>query len=267
MKSVELIETNRQMWEETALIHERVAFESLLAQAHASDFSTLDVVARERLAELGLAGKAAAQLSCNNARELLSIKKAGAGRCVGFDISERFIDQGRRLAQAGNVELELCRTNVYEIPASYDANFDLVILTVGVLGWLPDAAGFFQVAARLLKPGGDLFVYEMHPLLDMFDDQKLDPLHPTLARSYFLSEPILGQDLPDYFDQNAIVHSRSYWVHHKLSDIIGGVVRAGLQLTSFQEYAHDVSGVYQKLERCPHPLPLSYTLTARKSKN
>ncbi len=265
MLKAELVEANRLMWDETAAIHERVTLTTLLEQVGAHDFSSFDFIGKQLFQQLELRGKAVAQLSCNNARELISVKKAGAGRCVGFDISEKFIEQGMRLTAAAGVEVELLRMNVYDVPACYDDAFDLVYLTVGALGWLPDLGGFFDVAAGLMKPGAQLLIYEMHPLLDVFDDQNLNPANPDIARSYFLKEPIHGQDLPDYFDQEAIVHSESYWCHHTMADVIGSVLKSGLTLTSFEEYPHDVSGVYAALERCPHPLPLSYSLTAKKA--
>ena len=60
--------------------------------------------------------------------------------------------------------------DVYAVPAEYDAQFDLVYISVGAFGWLPDLTGFLAVCARLLRPGGKLLIYEMHPILDMIED-------------------------------------------------------------------------------------------------
>ena len=165
-------EANRAKWNKQADIHARVTLEGLLERVSAPDFSTFDEVERAVFERIRLEGKAVAQPSCNNGRELISVKKAGAGRCVGFDISEKFTEQGERLAQAGGVDIEFVRTSVYDIPHEYDAQFDLVYVTIGALGWLPDMAAYFKVIARLLKPGGDLFLYEMHPILDMFERRR-----------------------------------------------------------------------------------------------
>lgn len=58
--------------------------------------------------------------SCNNGRELLSIKNKGAGYCVGFDIAEGFIDQARQLAKAGDIDCEFVQSDV-EVQTSSDS--------------------------------------------------------------------------------------------------------------------------------------------------
>jgi ubiquinone/menaquinone biosynthesis C-methylase UbiE len=168
------------------------------------------------------------------------------------------------LARAAGVEVELLCSNVYEIPGSFDAAFDLVYVTIGALGWLPDARAFLDVVTRLLEPGGQLFLYEMHPVLNVFDEQHLTPAAPLVARSYFAREPTYGEALPDYFDKTQLVQSPSYWFHHSLGTILGGLLAAGLTLSHFQEYPHDLSGVYAALEGSPHSLPMSFSLIAKK---
>ena len=253
-------EANRAMWNKTADVHAEVTLEGLLERVGAPDFSTFDAVEHAVFARLGLAGKTVAQPSCNNGRELISVRKAGAGCCVGFDISEKFIEQGERLAEAGDVDVEFVRTSVYDIPHEYDAQFDLVYVTIGALGWLPDMEAYFRVIARLLKPGGHLFLYEMHPILDMFDPEK----GLEVVTSYFTTEPDALDESPDYYDPSRIVKQPSYWFHHKLSDIVGNCLKSGLDLTSFEEYPHDLSEVYKPFEAFEAKPPLSYSLTAQK---
>jgi SAM-dependent methyltransferase len=259
----ERIAANREMWNETAEIHERAKMQELLDQIARGGFSTLDAIERKIFAELGVArGLDVAQLCCNNARELLSLKLMGAGRAVGFDLSEKFLAQGARLAAAAGVELELVATSVYEVPASYDSGFDVVYVTVGAIGWLPDLAGFLAVVARLLRPGGMLFMYEMHPLLDMFDPDK----GLAIEHSYFKTDPYVGQGEPDYFDPAVTVSARSYWHHHRVADLIGGCLRNGLAIEGFEEYLHDVSNVFAHLAPLGK-LPLAYTLLARRARH
>jgi ubiquinone/menaquinone biosynthesis C-methylase UbiE len=260
MSDSEYIEANRQMWNETADVHARGYARTLLEQVKAPEFSTFDEIEKRIFADIGLSGKAVIQLSCNNGRELISVKKAGAGRCVGVDISDKFIEQARQLAAAGEVGVEFLRANVYDIPREYDGQFDLVYITVGALGWLPDLDTYFGLVARLLKSAGQLFIYEMHPILNMFDgDSGLE-----IKGSYFRSEPFVEGSGPDYLDPTQIVNGVSYWFPHKLSDVIGGCLKRGLSLTHFEEYAHDLSMVYKAFEQFENKLPLSYSLVARK---
>ena len=248
------------MWNKTAELHAEGYVKDLLERIAAPDYSTFDSYTREIFADIGLSGKDVAQLSCNNGRELISCKKAGAGRCVGFDISEQFVAQGRQLAAAGGVEVEFVRTNVYDLSTSFDNSFDVVYVTVGALGWLPDLDAYFGVVRRVLRSGGHYFVYEMHPVLDMFDvETGLEVKH-----SYFRTEPYENEAEPDYMNPSKTVQAKSYWLHHKLSDIIGGCLRNGLNLTHFAEYAHDESSVFRAFQDFDLKPPLSYSLVAQK---
>lgn len=255
-------QANREMWNQTADVHAKAKLEGLLESVKSPAFSTFDDVEKTLFEKIGLKDKAVIQLSCNNARELISCKKAGAGRCVGVDISDKFIEQGKLLARAGNVEIELVCSSVYDLSHDYDTSFDIVYVTIGALGWLQDMNAYFELVARLLKPGGHIFVYEMHPMLDMFDSETgLDIKH-----SYFKTEPYVVDEAPDYFDPNTIVAAPSYWFHHKLSDIIGGCLNNSLSLTHFAEYDHDISNVYKAFESFEKKPPLCYSLVARKQR-
>jgi SAM-dependent methyltransferase len=44
-----------------------------------------------------------------------------------------------------------------------DGVADLVYTGKGALIWMPDIGAWAREAARLLRPGGHLFVYEGHP--------------------------------------------------------------------------------------------------------
>lgn len=258
MKKSDYVASNRVMWNKTAEVHAGAYVEQLLERIKDPGYSTFDEVEKRLFSQIDLAGKAVAQLCCNNGRELISVKRAGAVHCTGFDLSDRFIEQARQLAAAAGADVEFVRGNVYDIEPGYDSHFDLVYITIGAFGWLPDLDGFFQVIRRLLKSDGQLFVYEMHPLLDMFEPEK----GPVPEYSYFRSEPYYSAGEADYFDPGQTIQADSYWFHHKLSDIINGCLRHGLSLTHFEEYEHDISEVFRHFEKLEHKLPLSYSLIA-----
>jgi SAM-dependent methyltransferase len=254
-------EANRRMWNETAAIHARAYVNDLLTRIAAPDFTTFDIVEQRLFAQIGLDGKAVIQLCCNNGRELIAVKKAGAGHCVGVDISDEFIAQGRELAKAGGVEVEFVRSSVYDLLPALAGQFDLVYITIGALGWLPNLDEFFGIVANLLKTDGQLFIYEMHPILNMFDADK----GLVVDASYFQREPSVEDEGPDYMDPSQVVKGRAYWFPCTLADIIGGCLKHGLSLTHFEEYGHDISMVYAAFEHFDKKPPLSYSLMARKT--
>jgi SAM-dependent methyltransferase len=258
-------EANRGAWNTTAPKHAAVAYRDLLERFSRPGYSRLDPFEQTRLDEIGIRGRDIVQLACNNGRELLSLKNLGARHCVGFDISEEFIEQARGLAQAGNIDCNFVRFSVYDIPGEYDGSFDLTYITIGVLGWMPDIDAFFAVAARLLRPAGHIFTYEMHPILDLFGDgpeHMTDPLR--ISYSYFQTEPFAETGGLDYLGQTSYHGPTSYWFHHKMSDVITALLRNGIAIRAFDEYDHDISTVFKHLESLPEKPPLSYILVGQK---
>ncbi len=254
-------EINRDMWNTTADVHAKVSLPKLLESVISPDFTTFDDIEKEIFSRLSLKDKNVAQLSCNNGRELISCKKAGAARCVGFDIADKFIEQGKLLAQTGNVEVEFVQTNIYEISHDYDNSFDIIYVTIGALGWLQDLDAYFKIVNRLLKPNGHFFIYEMHPVLDMFDAES----GLKVKHSYFRTEPYVVEESPDYLDPSVNVAVPSYWFHYKISDLITHCLDNGLSIKHFKEYDHDISEVYKAFEKLETRPPMCYTLVAQRT--
>ncbi len=254
---------NRAAWNQAAGVHERQNFERLVQDFKTPGFSLLDETITGLFHQVGLEGAPVAQLQCNNGRELLSIKNLGAGRCTGFDISEAFIEQARRLAAASGIDCRFVASDIYDIPESYNDLFGIVFISVGSLGWIPDLGRYFQVVRRLLSPEGWLLIYEEHPILDMFEPGNPDPMQ--LYHSYFKEQPYIDQDGLDYYGHTTYESLPTYWFHHKLSDIFSAVLGQGLSIRSFAEYPHDLSNVFAYMEQETARPPLSFSLLARLS--
>lgn len=260
----DVVAANREGWNEAAPRHKARNHAKLLADFRKPGFSCLDAIESAWLRDIDIDGCDVAQLCCNNGREILSVRNLAAGRCVGFDLSDGFIEQARELAEAGGIDCEFVRSDVHAIPDAYDSCFDLVYITIGVLGWMPALDAFFAVANRLLRAGGRVFVYEQHPILDMFEpfDDK-DP--PLWVYSYFRVEPFIDEDGLDYFDGAKYESKPLYWFHHKMSDIFMACLGNGLAIERFEEFAHTVNPQYADLEASAAQLPLSYALVCRKA--
>ena len=259
----EIVTANRGAWDEAAARHRSHAQYAALLEGFARPgFSVLDETLTGRLQAIGLEGKAVAQLCCNNARELLSIRNLGAARLTGFDFSEAFLAQARELAEAAGIEAQLVQTEIARIPGSYDGGFDIALVTIGVFGWMPDLAEFFTTARRLLRPGGHLVIYEDHPILNMYDDRDTQ-LPPQPDESYFRRAPYRSDHGLDYWAGKDYDAKPCYWHFHKMSDVIMGLLRAGFALEDFEEFPHNI-GTRDHLENQPQQLPLSYILVGRR---
>lgn len=259
------IDSNRAAWDEAAPHHRAAeSFQDLLKGFASPGFSCFDPVAHDVLRHLQLAGKAVAQLCCNNGRELLSVKNLGAGRCVGFDQSSGFLEQARELAAAAKIDCRFVHGDVHRIPEEFNRAFDLVLVTIGVFGWMPDLRAFLKVAARLLRGGGALFVYEQHPIMNMFEPT--DGVDPhRLANSYFRREPFVENNIIVYEGAAGQTGSTHYWFVHTLADVLSSCIDSGLRIEHFREYAHNISSEEFDVYDGRHAqLPQGYTLIARK---
>lgn len=265
MTESKICEANRIGWNETAVIHERVSLSGLLEAVKSPDFCTFDDVERRVFDDIDLAGKSVVQLACNNARELISIKRAGAGRCVGFDISEGFVDQANRLSAAAELDVKVVRSSIYDIPADYNDSFDVAYITVGAIGWLPNLSRLFSKIADLLRRGGQLFMYEMHPVLFLYDEETTDPRDPRISRSYFQEAPFVFHGGNDYLDPDAAVESTGYWYQHTIGQIMTNLLCAGLSLERFEEFPHEISSTHAEFAAQPNKIPLCYALVAQKN--
>ena len=61
--------------------------------------------------------------------------------------------------------------NVYDARELIKGHFDMVYVTWGAIGWLPDIARWAKVVSSLLKPGGTLYLLEGHPSLMALDEK------------------------------------------------------------------------------------------------
>ena len=262
-KTKTMTSANLAAWEDAAPIHGRQNQAELLDAFRTSGFSCLDPIETKCLQTIGVKGKDIAQICCNNGRELLSVKNMGAARCVGFDGAQGFIDQGRELAKAANLEVEFVCTDIYDIDERFALNFDLVTITIGVLGWMPDLERFFSVVANLIKPGGALFIYEQHPILDMIEPGNADaPIVWEL--SYFNKEPYVETDGLDYYGGEQYDAKPATSFSNTMAEIIMAGIDNGLAVEHFEEFPHHISNTWWNVEKSGLGLPMCYTLIMRK---
>lgn len=256
------IASNREAWNDSARHHkDNPEWQVLLNAVVREDFSCLDDTLTGVLNEVGVDGKDVVQLGCNNGRESLSLFALGARHVVGIDQSAAFLEQARELASRSPHAPQFIEADIHHLPAQLHGRFDVALITIGVLGWMPDIGEFFRHVAQTLKPGGALVVYETHPFLEMFDPESADPY--ALASSYFRSEPFVQTEPIVYEGKVEQQAAPSYWFVHTLGAIFSSAIAAGLQISHFKEYPHsNREEVYDRYERQEAQLPMCFTLVA-----
>jgi SAM-dependent methyltransferase len=101
-----------------------------------------------------LAGKDVVELGCGTAYFGAWLKRAGAQRVVGVDVTPAQLATAARLNEQTGLGLELIEANA-EATGLPDASFDLVVSEYGASIWC-DPYKWIPEAARLLRPGGEL---------------------------------------------------------------------------------------------------------------
>ncbi|HET7615366.1 MAG TPA: class I SAM-dependent methyltransferase [Bacillales bacterium] len=251
-------EANRKAWNEVAPKHEAIKKEAK-KQFLEPGFSCLDETVTRKLQEIGLKGKNIAQLCCNDGVETLSLKNLGAASVTGFDISDGAIASAKKLASESGISSEFVRTDIYDIPAEYDDRFDLVYISAGALIWFPDLSRFFETAARLLRQNGQMLIYEMHPFLNVIDE---DADELRIKHSYFTDEPVAYNDGLTYLGNEQYEASTAYNFDPTIADIVNAIVTNPFHLKRFEEYPHDLSAMFEHLEGTK--IPMSYMMRAER---
>lgn len=250
-----------ESWDEAAPIHASINT-SLLTDVANPYYNNLNKDFNVLVDVHNVSEKSVVQVCCNNGLDLLSIKKKGAGRCLGIDGSKPFIDQAIELANAaGHPDVEFCHSNIYDLSGNFQNSFDLGVITVGVLGWMPDLPRFMAICASLLKPGGHLLAEELHPILNMYEEG--EPSY--IDGSYFRKEPFEESDGLDYFSYKKYDGKVNYTFPHSVADILMAAIGSNLQLEHVKELPYNVGNFCADLEFTDNNPPLGINFAWRRN--
>ena len=268
----EYVFVNKANWESRVAFHEAgYGLPAFVADpAHLSDVVRFD---RPRLGDIR--GKEVVHLQCHIGTDTLSLARLGA-RVTGLDFSPSALGVARKLAADCEQPIRYVESELYDAPAALGVGrFDVVYTGIGALCWLPDIKRWASVVSSLLKPGGRLFIRESHPMLWALADPRPDGVI-AVEYPYFETAGTPFSETHSYVDhEGEIASPDTISFNHGLGEIITAVMRAGLQLTSFEE--HDSvpwaalgdlmellpNGEYRLKDR-PERVACSYTLQAVK---
>ncbi len=254
-------DANRVAWDEAAPRHAAHNNEALFAAAGDPAYVSFEGEILQTLKRVGVSGKHIIQLGCNNGRETLSLRNLGAARCVGVDASEEFLAHGRELIRIADAaqQVELVCADVYDLPDEFNGAFDMVLVTIGVVSWMPDLQAFFDVIRSLLKPVGQLVMEEMHPVLFMYEEDAESGMS-SIRYSYFNKETWEETDGLDYYGHEVYEGAPNYSFMYRLDEILTAGIVAGLGLQRFVELDYDISNFCSDLEQSPTKPPLGFVM-------
>jgi tRNA (mo5U34)-methyltransferase len=130
----------------------------LVQQARFQDASNVDprgnfTRTMRRIFPEGLQGRSVLDCACNSGGLLFWAKELGAGRCFGFDVRERWIEQARFVARhrsgpGADVQFEV--GDLYDLPKLGLEPFDITLFN-GLIYHLPEPVRGLKIAADLTK--------------------------------------------------------------------------------------------------------------------
>lgn len=287
--SDDYLDINRANWDSRAPIHA----EAYGIEGYLTDASALSDVVRFDLPRLGdIAGLDAVHLQCHIGTDTLSLHRLGA-HLTGVDLSGTSLEVARKLAADTGADITYVESDVYSAPTALGRTYDLVFTGIGAICWLPSITRWAQTVTALLRPGGRLFIRDMHPVLNALVAQTVADDHPDRRQQPWITgpggttfalefpyyeqpEPLEWNDEVTYAGGGAVSSPRSVEWNHSIGEIVMAVIEAGLEVTGLYEHdsvpwlpfqgamtADEATGEYRLTDR-PERLPASFTLTATK---
>lgn len=267
MKTKDYLNTNKAHWNERVSIHKKSELYNL--EEFKKGKNKLHSLEREELGDIK--GKSILHLQCHFGMDTLSLEMLGAN-VTGVDFSEEAIKAAVKLRDELGLKSEFILSDIYSLPEKLNKIFDVVYTSYGVLIWLPDIQEWGNIISHFLKPGGYLYMAEVHPSSMMFgnsgSDRKLEIKYPYFKQS----EPIKFDEEGTYAERNAkTVNNITYEWTHSLSDIFMSLINAGLKIDFFHEHKFTVWQQFPWMNKCEdgyyrmdEEIPLLFSLKAVK---
>lgn len=280
LREGEWLERNRARWDELVPLHVAAPLydRAALRDGRGRFATPMEETELAAFAPDGWDGLRVLHLQCHFGSDSLVFAQRGA-TVVGVDFSSAAVEEARRTA----AELGLTDRARFVQANVYDARhmlpdpegFDLVYVTWGTIGWLPDVAEWARIVAWYLKPGGRLYFADGHPAAWAMDDPEegAGDARPVLRYEYFGDgRPDILDEQGDYADADAVVENTVTWEWaHPTGEVLTALLDAGMRLDFFHEHAVVPWQMFRYLEATGEGLwgwpderwlPLSFSLGA-----
>jgi len=161
---------------------------------------------------------------------------AAGAKVTVVDLSAAMLELDRQVARERGIDLDIMQCSMDDLGALGQGRFDVVIHPVSTC-YLPDVAGVCAAVARVTRPGGIYVSQHKNPAslqasLTTNGAGRYEMLHPLRNGAPLPPEP--PGRLREPGTQEFV---------HSLSDLLGGICRAGFVIEDLHEPDHAESGV------------------------
>ena len=211
-----------------------------LAETHYRNYHVQRLLAGEPLlnelirSEVGdVRGKSLIHLLCHIGTDTLSWGLLGA-KVTGVDISAESIKYARLIAGQLHLDATFIVSDVMALMGQWDATYDIVFASTGVLCWIPDIERFALTVRRLLKPQGVFYLHDGHPICNMLG--KSERGETVVNADYFARGVEQDDVLTDYTTTRLVISARTYEWAWTLGDVVTALCKAGMRIEFLHEF-------------------------------
>lgn len=136
---------------------------------------------------------------------------------VSADLSQNQLDGARKMAERIGIhhKIRFVKADTMRLQGIEDNAFDLVYTSNGVHVWIDDLKSMYENILRVIKPGGLMVMYDVHPFQRPFDD------HMKVRAPYDCVGP--------FEDEWNITF------HWRMMDIVNAIAFSGLRILEIKE--------------------------------
>jgi SAM-dependent methyltransferase len=237
-KEKDYLQINKSAWDKKTEVHYTSEFYDV--QKFIKGKSSLNDIELALLPDL--TGKKVLHLQCHFGQDSISLSRLGA-EVTGVDLSSVAIEKANILAKATQSNTKFICCDIYDLPNHLAEKFDLIFMSYGTIGWLPDLDKWANVVTQFLKPKGTFLLVEFHPFIWMYDDD-----FDHISYSYFNVAPIVEKVEGTYTDQNAPLQTELITWNHPISDVINALRKVNISIDVFNEYDYSPYDCLKNLE-------------------
>ena len=179
-------------------------------------------------------------------------------KVVGVDISHRLLREARERAAEENLNVRFLEGDIENLGVFPGLCFDAVLCSVVLTFHLRDVFVEFH---RVLRPGGCLYLSDLHPIFNCGQPEVRDGRHCLVVSRYF--DRTIRSVTNPFGELPGGRPVRFSWQHHTLADYFEALVAAGFVVEKFLEPQPSRDDGSIKAQRA-NSYPVFFLIKARK---